>query len=548
MTEPNISSDSSEGDPSPPAAQVELPGHPQQPDIPDLQQEEHAQPRGAIGRQPIIEDIGPEEAPEPAPPDEGPVPGSLVREASEPRRKENITVINKHYHYNQQRTLHYNTGPVYKGEFKGEISGTKMDVKDSKIRSIGAPPQANRPSSRRLLSALGAPPSRPALGWHGQEERSTRSARGSSRQPLGLLPVPSDEEEQSNENEGLGEVEGQEESIQPPILPSSPNAEEQPLSYEAESFGSSLGTAEGGEPSSTELDPQLREQLSIFSKRKENRHCREKALPPPNRPSSRRLLSSIGAPPSRPDMGWHGREERPNRSKARGSSHQPLMLPPVLSDEDDQSNETEDSGAVGGYRSDRPPPMSSTSLARNRDRSEIGRRRGYLPIYDHHAREREPGLIGQRSRRYPPQPQEPPPSYYESFRDEPHSAFPTRSVQSLAKKFETREPGHTERQQRSFREPRRLDDGMYSYFRGSRVQSSRVGREDRYEAEQEIPTVITQLREHRDTDESSSSFVEDPSLTIPKDLYGEREFGESRHAVSRARRQERTMMLSNIGW
>nr|XP_039258192.1 uncharacterized protein LOC120334756 isoform X1 [Styela clava] len=49
-----------------------------------------------------------------------------------------------------------------------------------------------------------------------------------------------------------------------------------------------------------------------------------------------------------------------------------------------------------------------------------------------------------------------------------------------------------------------------------------------------------------DEDESSFSFAEDPSLTIPKTLYDVREFGESRHAVSRARRHGRTMVLSNL--
>ncbi|XP_077972206.1 uncharacterized protein LOC144427208 [Styela clava] len=516
MTEPNVSSDSSEGDLSPPASQGELPGHYQRPDISYLQQQ-----RGAIGGQPIIEDVGPEEAP---------IPATLLASPNEGLAPVVNIVHEHHYHYNQQKTLHYNAGTVYKG-FKGDVGGTKMDVKDSKIRSIGAPPQPSRPSSRRLLSELNAPPTRPELGWHRHEERSRRSARGSSRQPLIRPPVPSEEEEQSNENEDLGAVGGQEESIQSPILTSSPNTEEQPPSYETESFESSLGAEEGGWPSSTELNPQPQKELSIFSTKKKSRHRKE---------------------------------------RARGSSHQPLILPPVPRDEEEQSNEYEDLGAVGGQQksiqspilpsspnaemqplsygsfqslletaegfSRNQPSMPPTISGRKRDRPETGRRREYLPIYDPYAGERETELAGRRSRRNPAQPREHPP------RDDPESSFPDRPVRRLEKGFETRESaGYIVRQPRSPQEPRRLYEEKNSYLSGSPVQSPRVEREDRHETPQTAPSAITQLQEYRDEDESSSAFVEDTSLTIPKVLYG-----EPSQVVSGTGRQGRKAMLSKI--
>nr|XP_039257922.1 uncharacterized protein LOC120334478 [Styela clava] len=139
-------------------------------------------------------------------------------------------VVIKHIHHH--RTLHYHVAPVYQGSvIKGDIVGSKAQVKDATIGSIGGsqPPAIGGPEGQAALAwlgegasgssqvpAIGGPEQRPALPWHGEGER--QALHPGVNQPL-ALPAP-EAQITSSGNEQLEGIEATVPTNEPEILDS----------------------------------------------------------------------------------------------------------------------------------------------------------------------------------------------------------------------------------------------------------------------------------------------------------------------------------------
>ncbi|XP_077968112.1 uncharacterized protein LOC120334478 [Styela clava] len=140
-------------------------------------------------------------------------------------------------HFYDQRTLNYHGAPVYQGSvFKGDVIGSKAEVRDATIGAIGGsqqPPALGGSEEQAALAwfreatsgssqvpAIGGPEQRPALPWHGEGEREALHPSGIpvSNQPL-ALPAP-EAQISSPGNEQLEEIEATVPTSEPEILDS----------------------------------------------------------------------------------------------------------------------------------------------------------------------------------------------------------------------------------------------------------------------------------------------------------------------------------------